>query len=175
MFRFVPADAQEVDAVVSDTLTCLSHAYPPREEQTERVLPDEFREAAFDAWKLARASIHSDWMAATDPAKLAAAVPKPMRDASDVLRDVTPTGKARDETDRLIDCLQAPYTKRLQDDLRLLVHNPNAEGQAIADAIAGFIADQNLQPVVPPEPLQVIDEDDIGLLAWIGIVPAGSQ
>ncbi len=174
MFRFVPADAQEVDAVVSDTLTCLSHAYPPKEEQTERVLPDEFREAAFDAWKLARASIHSDWMAATDPAKLAAAVPKPMRDASAVLRDVTPTGKARDETDRLIDCLQAPYTKRLQDDLRLLVHNPNAEGQAIADAIAGFIADQNLQPVVPPTPLQVIDEEDIDLLAWIGIVPAGT-
>ncbi len=45
---------------------------------------------------------------------------------------------------------------------------------AAGESDGNFIADQNLQPVVPPTLLQVIDEDDIDLLAWIGILPAGT-
>ena len=174
IFRFVPAESEEDQALVTDTLTCLAYAYPPEAERTERTLPDEFREAAFAAWERAQADIYAEWMKATDPAKLASSVPKPMREASAILRKTTPTGLALEDTNRLIDCLQGSYSTRLQTDLRVILNGNDTTMQQQADDIAEFIAEQNLEPVSPPTPLQVINREDIHLLAWIAVVPPGN-
>ena len=72
---------------------------------------------------------------------------------------------------RLIDSLQAPYTTRLQAELRSIVHDSNLGDQERSDEIALFISRHNLEPVPPPPTLPVIAVDDIHLLAWIAIVP----
>ncbi|MDE0134362.1 MAG: hypothetical protein OXH86_18310 [Acidimicrobiaceae bacterium] len=81
VYRFVESEA--ADAIFDDTLACLHLARPPDGFDTPRALSEDTIEAAFDAWKIARADIVQKWNAMADPANLQSPVaPRPARAAA---------------------------------------------------------------------------------------------
>ena len=93
-YRFVPltGDGTSIEAsgIVDDTLACLGKAVCS--PGTERVLPESVADLAYDAWEVARGHIFERWLEAADPANTQPAIPKPMRDAADLLRSHPPKG-----------------------------------------------------------------------------------
>jgi len=115
-YRWVPlaegGKSVEVEAIVEDTLTCLGKAVCTPE--TERVLPENIANLAYGAWEVARQHIFERWIEATDPANMQPPIPKPMRDAADLLRSHPPKDLDTDRLHQLLDTIEAPYDTRTQ-------------------------------------------------------------
>jgi len=167
-FAYVAFEDDGPPDVVTDTLTCLSHAHA--DPETPRVMDDETHRLAYEAWAAARARIFNDWQHATDPRNLQPAIPKAMRDAADILRTNPPPELEQRDLDRLVDAVEAPYGPRIQRVIReALRSSENPTDQA--RAIAARVAELGLQPAPSPEPLPVITPDDVHLVCWQAIVP----
>lgn len=155
--------------VISDTLTCLSHAHASAE--TDRVLDDATHRLAYDAWEIARGDILAQWTIATDPANLQPTVPRTMRDAAQLLRDHPPVGMSQQEVDVLVDAVEAPYGNRIQKLVRDAMRGA-PDPRESAEAVARVVREQGLQPAPAPEPLPVISVEDIHLVCWQAIAPS---
>lgn len=170
LFRAVTYDDDGApEAPVGDTLSCLAAALPPGGAGTARVLDEETHARAYDAWASARDDVVAHWTVATDPANLAPAVPKALREAAELLRRRPPTGLDQADVDALVDALEAPHSARVQRDVRRVLRDEDE--QARADALAGLIRALGLQPSPPPIPLPVITASDVHLVCWLAIVP----
>ncbi|MEU5148457.1 helicase-related protein [Streptomyces yangpuensis] len=176
-YRYVPlsadwslqvAGADGGPLIIDDTLACLNHA-DPQADDTPTVLSDQMYSAAFDAWDAAQQHIHDKWMLQTDPANIAPQVPRVMRDAVALVRQHgAPLG---DEQDRLAARLNAPYTVRVQREVR---HILIAAGRTDADKVQSLVELANQHGLTPPPPpplLPIIERDDIHLLCWTAITP----
>ena len=168
LYRYVEMSRPDQPEVVSDTLTCLSHAHAGVDSQ--RVLSEETHLLAYNAWAAARKDILDQWTIATDPANLQPSVPKTMRDAADLVRSYPPGDRAQHEIDTVIDALEAPYGNRIQKVIRDAMRSSELPREA-AEAVARAAFDQGLAPTPQPEPLPVIAMDDIHLVCWQAIVP----
>lgn len=82
IYRWLPADS----------LAALGRAECGRD--TERVLPDEWRRCAYDVWD-AKQDIIEHWQIRTDPQNLQPSIPKPMRDAVQLLEEWGPLPTSR--------------------------------------------------------------------------------
>jgi hypothetical protein len=164
-FRFVPLDP-DVE-IVRDTLSCLAASYATVD--TPRDLNEEMHRAAYDAWARARYDIYDRWLEATDPANLSPAVPKAMRDAAQLLRDHPPSDVEQGELDRLLDAIEAPYGERI---LRLIRRSmdPDLKPTEQATAVVETVRELGLEPGEAPQPLPVIEEEDVNLVCWMAIV-----
>lgn len=163
--RFVPSDVnQELER---DTLTCLGIL--ACEEDTERVLPDDVVEGAFDAWERARLDIYEEWMQATDPANLQPEVRPLFRAAADHVRMHPAEGMSLEERDRLADALEAPWGIRQERRLREVFTPDSAKGGETTRKIAEVVKELGLQPWRAPEPLDPIELDDIKVVVWMGV------
>ncbi len=171
-YRWVPltpsGDAIEAEAVVEDTLTCLGKAVCA--PGTRRVLPEEIADLAYDAWEVARWHIHDRWIESTDPANTQPAIPKPMRDAADLLRNHPPKDLATDRLHRLLDTIEAPYDTRTQRMMRRTLDEHEDARERVA-AVVDLVDDLGLEPPAEVEPLPEIDEEDVNLVTWMALVP----
>lgn len=172
LFRWVARDAGEdgEPEVVSDTLACLGHAQCSAD--TVRVLDEETHARAYGAWESARQDIYASWQRATDPANLQPKIPKPMRDAADLLRANPPPELGQRELDRLCDAIEAPYGNRIQ----RLIRDALAAAEAPVDQARGVVrvvTELGLEPAPAPEPLPVIELEDVHLVCWLAIVNLG--
>jgi hypothetical protein len=79
---------------------------------TERVLPERIAELAYEAWEAARRDIFERWSEAADPRSMQPAIPKPMRDAAELLRSHAPRELAHERLHGLLDAIEAPYDTR---------------------------------------------------------------
>lgn len=113
------------ETVVSETLTCLTHACPDQGLDTPRVLPEEAQALAFDAWALAKADILARWSPAVEPRNLAPVIPKAMRDAAGLVRSTSLPGWTQDETDALVEKLEESYPVRIQRQIRDAMRSSN--------------------------------------------------
>ena len=169
-FRYVSVvDAPDL-VVVADVLSCLKHAFAT--ERTERVLDDETHTQAYVAWEAAKASILESWMFATDPRNLQPEIPKVMRDASEQIRNYPPPGLDQAQVDRLIDILNAPYAERVRRQVREILVSEAFTLEEKSTALAEVVDRLALTPPPDPQPLPLIDADDIHLICWMAIVPA---
>jgi hypothetical protein len=162
LLRFVPMDG---GPIVRDGLACLSRI--TCEDGTERVLPNDVAEAAFGAWGRARRDIYDEWIKATDPRTLQPSVRPIFKAAAEHLRQHRPAEMTLPELDRMTEALEAPRPLRLEKELRELLNSPN--GEKTSRAIVDWVRGVGLQPVPPPEPLPMIDEDDIVLVVWMAV------
>ncbi len=164
--RFVPED--ESEDLERDTLTCLS--VMSCTEDTVRALPDGFAERAFDAWTRARRDIYDEWTRATDPATLQPRVRPLFRKAAGHVREHGAPGMSLEERDRIVDALEAPWGMRQERRLREAFapdrHAPGEQTRRIAEVVEEL----GLQPWKPPEPLDPIDEDEVDLVVWMGVL-----
>lgn len=163
--RFVPEDPEA--EIKRDTLTCLGILSCT--EDTERTLPDAFAEGAFDAWHRARKDIHDEWMHATDPANLQPRVRPLFRAAADHVRMHAAPGMSVEERDRVADALEAPWGIRQERQLRDVFTDQVAPGE-MTRRVAEVVRELGLQPWKPPEPLDPIEEEEVNLVVWMGIL-----
>ena len=171
-YRWVPLTGDgeriEAEAIVEDTLTCLGKAVCVRE--TERVLPEGIADLAYAAWEIARRHIFDRWIEATDPANMQPAIPKPMRDAADLLRSHPPKDLGTDRLHRLLDTIEAPYDTRVQRMMRKTLDQYENVRERVAEVVR-LVEDLGLQPPAEVEPLPEIEEQDVNLVTWMALVP----
>ena len=170
VFRHVtlhPDGKPDLDNISGDVLPCLALARC--EPDTPTVVPDNLRQVAYDAWEAARNHIFDAWDYQTDPANLAAPIPKPMRDAADLLRTNPPAGVSIERLHRLIDTIEAPYDTRTQRAFRHVLDLDADDRQKVAELMA-LIDDYGLQPPPSSQPLPEIDPQDVHLVTWMALV-----
>ncbi|BBL79300.1 helicase [Rubrobacter xylanophilus] len=171
-YRWVPIAEDgasiQAEAIVEDTLTCLGKAVCSPE--TERVLPESIADLAYDAWEAARRHIFERWIEATDPANTQPAIPKPMRDAADLLRTHPPGDLSTDRLHRLLDTIEAPYDTRIQRMMRKALDAHGDVRERVA-AVIRLVEDLGLEPPPEVEPLPEIEKEDVNLVAWMALVP----
>lgn len=166
LLRFVPVESDEIER---DTLQCLKHF--TCEESTERQLSEELQRGVYDAWQKARADIHQEWTWATDPANLQPEVPRICRAMASHLRQYPPHGMDTRQIDSLLERLEAPWPRRVQNALRDVFESDEepSDPYGISQKIVARIKQQGLQPFRQPEPLPPIDEDQIMLVCWMAV------
>lgn len=173
-FRSVSMADPAAPSVVEDTLASLAHARPPEGVETQRMLDEEMYSLAFTAWEVARNSIVGTWNKASDPANLAVAVPRVMNRAGEVMRTHTPAGMTREDADRFVDALQAPYPERVVKQFRRTLASSEDPMEQV-NQIAQLVTELGLEPASPPEPLPEIEGDDVHLLCWLAIEPSSTD
>lgn len=166
IFRWVDSES---GAIVSDTLTCLARA--ACDPDTSRALPEGAHRRAYEAWEAARRDVFASWQHATDPANLQPRVPKPMREAAELLRENPPPEIEQAELDRLCDAIEAPYGKRIENLIRSAVRSAESPVEQ-ARVVIDKVRELGLEPAPAPEPLPVIELEDIHLVCWLAVVNA---
>ena len=164
VFRWVEAATGEI---VGDTLACLAQA--ACDSDSARVLPDEARSGAYEAWERARRAIFESWQHSTDPANLQPKVPKAMRDAADLLRGNPPPEVEQSELDRICDAVEAPYGKRIEKLIRDAIRSTENPAEQARKVVAS-VRELGLEPAPAPEPLPVIELEDVHLVCWLAVV-----
>lgn len=171
-YRWLPVNETgtlETENLQADTLACLSRVVSSQNE--ERVLPDGMRRAAYDAWAAARADILAEWEVATDPRNLKPAIPKPMRDAAELLREHRPPDMGAEDFHLLLDTIEAPYDTRTQRMIRQAMNDHVNPGDRV-NAVLQVVKDLGLKPPEEIKPLPEITIEDVHLVCWIALVAA---
>lgn len=163
--RFVPID--ENTGMVSELGTCLRLIECT--EDTPRVLPDEMASAAFEAWARARADILASWTFETDPANLQPKVRRLNRLVAAFLRDHPPPDVAQDRLHRCLDAIEAPWSRREENLLRLEWEHPFPSDADKARHLVEEIERIGAEPFHPPDPLPPIEAGEIHLICWLAI------
>lgn len=182
VFRHLPVTRDgdlDTDNITADTLTALTRAACGVD--TPRVLPAAARALAYDAWEAAQHDIFNDWLEQSDPRAAARPVPKPMRDAADLLRNHPPADLTTEKLHRLLDAIEAPYDTRTQRMMRHALDDRDTATDRVADVLA--LADElALEPPQAMQPLPEIEPNDIHLVCWMALLstptagqPAGSE
>ncbi len=171
VFRWVPLGTEGAAGAEpsGDLLGCLARAHA--EPTTPRHLDEQAHTLAYDAWDVARAHIHKEWQFATDPANLQPRVPKPMRDAAELITRIAPAGMTRAAADELVARLNGSYNQRIQAAFRGVMRSEATE-QERADRVAELADEFGLQPAPPPQPLPAITVDDVHLVCWLAVSSA---
>lgn len=165
LLRFVPSD--ESKSIVRDALGSLRRITCVQE--TPRLMPDDLRTAAYDAWVRARDDIAAEWQWATDPANLQPRVRPLFRDAAAHVRRWRPEDMTLEENDRIVAALEAPRSLREERALRVVFGKDKADGVRTSRALANFVRERGLQPWKAPEPLPPIDASDVNLVVWMAV------
>lgn len=168
--RFVPFDG---DTLVSDTLGCLRLI--TCQNLTERHMADDLRHAAYDAWEAARRDIYDEWTYATDPANLQPRVRPVFRDAANYLRRYPPGGIVQKDMDRVLDSLEAPWGRSIERQFREILDREIEDPLAVSQEIVDKVRELGLQPFAAPEPLPVIEEDEVQLICWMAVDSDGNS
>lgn len=173
-FRYVPAE-EDASEPVGDLLSCLAHAHSGPE--TGRVLDDEMRQGAYDAWRTAKQDIFEDWQRATDPRNLQPEIPKAMREAATFLREHPPPNVEQQELDEYLDAIEAPVRRTVQREFRAIVRAGREEAEAtdVARKLIEKSDELGLEPTEPVEALPPISDADIHLVCWMAIAPADER
>lgn len=112
-------------------------------------------------------------MHATDPRNLQPEVPKAMRDAAEHIRRQPPSTYDQQEVDCLIDTLNAPYPERVRKQVRDITTDDSLPAEAKSAALAELVDRLALTPAPDPQPLPLVETEDINLICWLAIVPDG--
>lgn len=172
VFRYLPLTPDgtlDGDAISDDVLTCLAHA--ACDDSTRRELPKHLHDAAYEAWEVARNDIFDSWTERTDPANIAPSIPKPMREAADLLRRVGAPDLSWEKTSYYIDIIEAPYDPRTQQAFRRIVRDENLSDQERAIELVRLIDDYALEAPIAIKPLPEITPADIHLVCWMALAP----
>ncbi|MFL6350745.1 MAG: hypothetical protein ACJ74Z_02680 [Bryobacteraceae bacterium] len=163
--RFVPLDGQ---SVLRDSLTCLRLITCT--EQTERIISEESREAAYFAWQRARQDIFDEWTFATDPVNLRPKVRPVLKRAAEMVRKFPRKDMDQDAIDKTANSLEAPWGARIENQIRQALGE--GAGWDAASRVIGAVRELGLTPYQAPEPLPPIEIEEVSLVCWLAIVAA---
>lgn len=172
VFRWVPLAPDghvDTDGISGRTLQSLARAQC--ESGTARVLPQSVKELAYTAWEAARDDIYAEWDTLSQPGATDAPIPKPMRDAKQLLIDSPPPGVDQAKLDWYDEALSAPYDHRTQRALRRALRDHD-DDLGRATAVLAVVDELGLAPQSSPDPLPEIAPEDVYLVCWMALVPA---
>ncbi|MAU12871.1 MAG: helicase [Anaerolineaceae bacterium] len=161
--RFVPFNE---NAIISDLLGCLRMVTCA--ESTQRHMPDELRNSAYNAWSKARNDIYDEWGFSTDPANLQPRVRPLLREAAQHLRSYPPEIN-QPELIAVLDALEAPLERRIEKQFREIMKQDDIGNYPMSARIVEKVQELGLQPFEPPQPLPPIDEEEIQLIVWMAV------
>lgn len=164
LLRFVPLGGEDIEG---NTLKCLQKI--SCNEATPRHLPDDLRESVYAAWDRARRDIYDEWIFATDPANIQPSIRPLFLRAADHLRQHAPAGATQAEIDEAIEALEAPWGRRHENAIREVFKPEEEDPVEVSTALIEKVRELGLQPFIQPEPLPVIDEDEIHLICWMAV------
>lgn len=161
-FRVV--NLAEADGTIkSDLLEALKRArcHP----SAPRIYPETLRDVVYDAWERVKHSVHSQMQEQRDPANRQASLPKPQREAIDLLLRAN-----SDEAADAAEALASRWPTDVERDLRHILREPeHTESQRIAALIA-YVQKRGLRPQ-PAEEIPDIRPGDVKLVCYQVIVP----
>lgn len=160
--RFVPVGEEEV---IKDTLACLR--FIACREDTERYMEQQLLKEVYNAWEKARRDIYEEWVFATDPANLQPKVRPLFRRIAEHIRRYPPKGVDQAKLDSTIDSIEAPWGVRIERELRVEFEIEGLDPYVVSSRLYEKVAELGLEPFNPPEPLPIIDEDEIALVCWM--------
>jgi len=163
--RFVPL--REESEMVNEIGTCLRLI--ECNEDTPAVVTTEMAEAAYGAWRRARGDIYEAWMYETDPANLQPAVRRLNREVAAFLRDNPPAEVEQDRLYRCLDAVEAPWSRREENQLRAVWTQEFESTGNKATALVEEIERIGAEPFHPPDPLPPISAEEIHLICWLAI------
>jgi hypothetical protein len=172
-FRYVRVDddwnVRTVDGepiVMADTLVSLRVA-DPRIASEERDLADAVYDRAFDAWEVARDSIHSSWTKLTDPNAYLPDLPLAFRDAYElVIREGTYL--SRDEQVDLANRLRNVPSSKVARQVRGALNHGRTSEERIS-LITEVLKEAGLTAPPAREPLPSIEKHEVRLVAWMAV------
>lgn len=166
--RFVPLHSGDV---IRNTLQCLRMITCV--EDSTRHLPPILAEATYEAWGKARIDIYDEWMFSTDPANLQPRIRPFFRQAAEHLRKHPPAGVSQNELDMTIESLEAPWGVRIERAIKEVFEPDEEDPTAASKVLVWKVRELGLQPFVQPEPLPVIDDEEITLICWMAVDSEG--
>ena len=137
-------------------------------EETETVLPEISKDAAYDLWLLASQNIHDCWMFETDPINLQPKVRPLNIKVADFIRENIPSNISQTQVENALDIVESPWIRRDERRLRQWFETEEIGSQKSAYLVKNIL-DSGLEPFVSPKPLPDISKDDIKLLVWMAI------
>lgn len=173
-FRYVPVDgnwavthADDGEPLLStDTLVSLRVA-DPQDADAPRWLPDPVYEAAFDAWRVARDSVHAAWTELTDPNAFQPDLPLSFRDAYTlVLRSGTYLG--REAQIGLANRLRSVPSARVSRQVRAALTAGRTDEERIT-RVAEVLDEAGIAAPPKRQPLASVQEHEVRLVAWMAV------
>lgn len=83
------------------------------------------------------------------------------------MRKYPPKGLIQGELDKVLDSLEAPWGIRIEREIRAVFDPESSDPYAVSEAIVEKVRELGLEPFIAPEPLPIIDEDEIMLICWM--------
>jgi hypothetical protein len=163
--RFVPFD--NTKPIIREIGTCLRMIQC--QENAERVVPADLQQAAFAAWHRARQDVYETWTYETDPANLHPRLSKLSREIAQHLRKYPPRGIDQKRLERCLEAIEAPCSRREENQLRTVFDREYSGGEAKSQALVEQIEQIGLEPFQAPEPLPPIRLEDVNLVCWLAI------
>ena len=137
-------------------------------EETETVLPEISKDAAYDLWLLASENIYDSWMFETDPINLQPKMRPLNIKVADFIRENIPSNISQTQVENALDIVESPWIRRDERRLRQWFETEEIGSQKSAYLVKNIL-DSGLEPFVSPKPLPDISKDDIKLLVWMAI------
>lgn len=154
------------DPTIRETLTCLKLIHC--ESSTPRSLAADGYKQAYKHWKLARWDIYEEWTRFTDPANLMPKVGRLFRQMAEHVRR-HPADLTQDQQERLIETLEAPWDVRTRRVFKEIFDPDGAESDNMTMLIAERVTELGMEPFQMPEPLPVIEDDEVQLVCWMAV------
>ncbi len=173
-FRYVPVDgdwalrhSEDGEALVStDTLLALRVA-DPLGGATERWLPDDVYDSAFDAWEVARDSVYQAWKELTDPNSFQPDLPLSFRDAYGlVINKAGYLGK--DAQVVLANRLRSVPSAKVSRQVRGALNSGHTDEERIR-LITEVLDEAGITEPPPREPLPAIEKHEVRLVTWLAV------
>jgi hypothetical protein len=165
--RFVPLESN--GEIVGELGTCLRLL--ECSEETKRVLSPKMALAAYGAWERARRCIFDAWTFETDPANLQPKVRKLNRDVAAFLREHPPTDVEQGRLHRCLDAIEAPWSRREENLLRLVWERDFPADIEKARFLIEEVEHIGAEPFRAPDPLPPIEANEIHLICWMALNP----
>jgi hypothetical protein len=165
--RFVPAERG--GEVIAEEGTCLRMIECGLD--TPRVMPEEMASGVYDAWERARESVYAAWMFETDPAHLQPQVRRLNREVAAFIREYPPGDVADDRLRNALDAVESPWSRREENQLRLVWEGDSPTSQGKARALVEEIERLGVEPFEPPQPLPPVDPSEVNLVCWMALSP----
>jgi hypothetical protein len=175
--RFVPADDAwhrrgDTDAIISELGSCLRIV--ECEPETSRLVPKELeQDHIFELWNTAQHHIWQTWMVETDPANLQPKLRPLNRKVAEFIRANPPAEIESARITQALDVVESPWPRREELMLREWFDDELRTGTAKAAYLIDRILESGLEPFREPPILDPIRIDEIELICWMALSPAG--
>ena len=163
----------QVPWIDDDTLTCLVAA-DPASPSVEYHLPDAAAERVFEAWAIAQDDIHRSWSLLTDPANLSPEREKAIREAVELVRDHG-AGLGANVQAELLARLDARWPRVVVNAVRQIVRDDELSDRDKVRELQIYADEVGLPTPERPKPLPAVRRDDINVICWMAVTPAGSS